>query len=55
MEGKIVKGLRSMNGYSDEEMEMVFVRLHANRNLVEAFYLKKPSLGKRCIDYFIAS
>ena len=40
--------------YSDENMEMVFEILHANRNLAKAFYLRKPFLCKRCLDNFIA-
>ena len=52
---KLVATVWSMKGYSDVVMDWVFQRLCINKDLAEAFYLKKPSLCKMWLDNFFAS
>ncbi|KAH7681900.1 Myb/SANT-like domain-containing protein [Dioscorea alata] len=52
---KLTDVLWDMEGYSDDDMEMVYNKLIDNKKEAENFYLRKPSLRKRWIDNFIAS
>ncbi|KAH7663248.1 hypothetical protein IHE45_14G040800 [Dioscorea alata] len=52
---KLSDALWSMEGYSDADMDMVFEKLRVNKDLAEAFYLRKPSLRKLWLDNFIMS
>ncbi|KAH7672048.1 Myb/SANT-like domain-containing protein [Dioscorea alata] len=52
---KLTDVLWDMEGYSDDDMEMVYNKLIDNKKEAENFYLRKPSLRKRWMDNFIAS
>ncbi|XP_039141289.1 uncharacterized protein LOC120278613 [Dioscorea cayenensis subsp. rotundata] len=52
---KLLDALWSMEAYSDADMDVVFEKFHVNKDLAEAFYLRKPSLRKLWLDNFIAS
>ncbi|KAH7650997.1 ArsR-like helix-turn-helix domain-containing protein [Dioscorea alata] len=52
---KLTYVLWDMEGYSDDNMEMVYNKLINNKKEAENFYLRKLSLMKIWIDNFIAS
>ncbi|KAJ0964748.1 hypothetical protein J5N97_025886 [Dioscorea zingiberensis] len=51
---RLSDALWSMEGYSDEDLDMVFELLKAKKKLAESLYLRKPSLRKKWLDNFIA-
>ena len=51
---KLSDALWSMEGYSDEDLDMVFEELIVDKSLAESFYLRKPSLRQRWLNDFIA-
>ncbi|KAJ0972646.1 hypothetical protein J5N97_020605 [Dioscorea zingiberensis] len=51
---RLSDALWSMEGYNDNDLDMVFELLNAKKKLAESFYLRKPSLGKKWLDNFIA-
>ncbi|KAJ0985531.1 hypothetical protein J5N97_003887 [Dioscorea zingiberensis] len=51
---KMSDALWSMEGYDDDELEIVYLALRGNRDLAEDFYMRKPSLRKKFVDQFIA-
>ncbi|KAH7681731.1 Ribonuclease H-like protein [Dioscorea alata] len=52
---KLSDALWEMEGYDDNDMEMVFEKLINDKRQAENFYLRKLSLRKKWLDNFITS